>query len=95
MGSDFLMPNGATDVLLSALRSMCQAWARAIWKQPAGSISGLLTRSTGTGDLVIVLLSAAASHFPAAPAFTRGLDHPDVATLARRAGCRFGWPVHL
>lgn len=94
-GSDFLMRNGATDALLSAPRSTCRAWARAIWEQFDTTIDGLLTRSTWTGDPVIVLFTRAASHFPAAPAFTRGLDHPDVATLARRAGRRFGWPVHL
>lgn len=94
-GSDFLMRNGATDTLLSAPRSTCRAWARAIWEQHGGSISGLLTRSTWTGDPVVVLFPMAATHFPAAPAFTRSLDHPDVATLARRAGRRFGWPVHL
>lgn len=94
-GSDFLMRNGATDTLLSAPRSTCRAWARAIWEQHGGSISGLLTRSTWTGDPVIVLFPMAATYFPAAPAFTRSLDHPDVATLARRAGSRFGWPVHL
>lgn len=94
-GSDFLMRNGATDALLSAPRSTCRAWARAIWEQLGGSISGLLTRSTWTGDPVIVLFPQAAGSFPTAPAFTRSLDHPDVATLARRAGHRFGWPVHL
>lgn len=94
-GSDFLMRNGATDALLSAPHSTCRAWARAIWEQLGGSIGGLLTRSTWTGDPVIVLFPAAARHFPPAPAFTRGLDHPDVATLARRAGRGFGWPVHL
>lgn len=94
-GSDFLMRNGATDTLLSAPRSTCRGWARAIWEQLGGSISGLLTRSTWTGDPVIVLFPLAVRHFPAAPVFTRSLDHPDVATLARRAGRRFGWPVHL
>lgn len=94
-GSDFLMRNGATDALLSAPRSTCRAWARAIWEQLGNSISGLLTRSTWTGDPVIVLFPMAAGQFPAAPAFTRTLDHPDVATLARRAGGRFGWSVHL
>lgn len=94
-GSDFLMRNGATDALLSAPRSTCRAWAHAIWEQLGGSISGLLTRSTWTGDPVIVLFPMAANHFPAAPTFTRSLDHPDVATLARRAGRRFGWPVLL
>lgn len=94
-GSDFLMRNGATDALLPAPRSTCRAWARAIWEQLGGSVSGLLTRSTWTGDPVIVLFPLAAGHFPAAPALTRSLDHPDIATLARRAGRRFDWPVHL
>lgn len=89
------MRNGATDTLLSAPRSTCRAWARAIWEQRGGSISGLLTRFTWTGDPVVVLFLMGASHFPVAPAFTRSLDHPDVTTLARRAGRRFGWPVHL
>lgn len=95
VGSDFLMRHGATDSLLSAPRSTCRAWARAIWEQLGGSISGVLTRSTWTGGLVIVLFPMSAGHFPAAPAFSRSLDHPDVATLALRAGRRFGWPVHL
>lgn len=94
-GSDFLMRNGATDALLSAPHSTCRAWANAIWEQVGNQISGLLTRSTWTGDPVIVLFPMAEHSFPAAPAFTRPLDHPDVATLAYRAGRRFGWPVHL
>lgn len=93
-GSDFLMRIGATDTLLSASRSTCRAWARSIWEQRGGSISGLLTRSTWTGDPVVVLFPMAANHFPVAPAFTRSLDHPDVTTLARRAGRRFGWSVY-
>lgn len=94
-GSDFLMRNGATDALLSAPRSTCRAWSRAIWAELGGLIDGLLTRSTWTGDPVIVLFPGAAGTFPEAPAFSRGLDHPDVATLGRRAASRFGWRLHL
>lgn len=93
VGSDVLMRNGATDALLSAPRSTCRAWSRAIWEQLGASIDGLRTRSTWTGDPVIVLFPRAVSGFPEAPAFSRNLAHPDVATLARRAGGRFGWPV--
>lgn len=90
---DFAIRNGASYALTSAPRSTCRAWARAIWEQHGNSIAGLLTPSTMTGDPVIVLFPMARSMFPAAPGFSRTLNHVDVARLALHAGRRFGWPV--
>lgn len=93
--SDFAIRNGAADALSAAPRSTCRAWARAIWAEFGNQVSGLKVRSTMTGDSIVVLFPKAAHTFPVAPAFTRSLDHPDVAALARRAGTRFGWPTVL
>lgn len=90
---DFAIRNQASYALTSAPRSTCQAWARAIWEQHGNAISGLLVPSTMTGDPVIVLFPMARGHFPAAPAFSRPLDHVDVARLALAAGRRFAWPM--
>lgn len=93
VGSDFAIRNGASHALVSAPRSTCRAWARAIWEQHGDTISGLLAPSTMTGDPVIVLLPGAHDRFPTAPAFSRPLNHVDVARLALNAGRRFAWLV--
>lgn len=91
--SDFAIRNNAAHMLASAPRSTCRSWARSIWEQLGNSISGLLVPSTMTGGAVIVLFPLSAGSFPNAPAFSRPLDHDDVATLALTAGRRFNWPV--
>lgn len=95
VGGDVLMRHGASDALLSAPRSTCRAWARAVWAEHGSGLDGLHVRSTWTGDPVVVLFPRSLDAFPEAPGFSRTLVHPDVATLARRAGRRFGWPVIL
>lgn len=93
VNSDFAIRNKAAHMLAAAPRSTCRAWARTIWEQLGGSIGGLLAPSTMTGGSLVVLFSMSAGAFPSAPAFSRPLDHDDVAGLALRAGCRFHWPV--
>lgn len=93
VNSDFAILNNAAHMLASAPRSTCRCWSRAIWEQLGDSVSGLLVPSTMTGGAVMVLFPMSAGSFPNAPAFSRPLDHDDVATLALTAGRRFNWPV--
>lgn len=93
LSGDFAIRNGASHALTAAPRSTCRAWARAIWEQHGVCLDGLLTPSTMTGDPVIVIFPRALDRFPAAPAFSRPLNHVDVAALALNAGRRFAWPV--
>ncbi|MGO1199889.1 MAG: RES family NAD+ phosphorylase [Dermabacteraceae bacterium] len=93
VGSDWALRNGAAHMLTAAPRSTCRAWTRAIHDQLAGRIDGILAPSTLTGDPVVVVFDSGISRFPAAPHFSRLLDHVDVQALAIRAADRFDWPL--
>lgn len=77
--------NGAANALTAAPRPTCRAWAHAIantWPD----LDGLYAPSTLTGTPMIVLFAPARDSYPAAPAFSRPLDHPTIwAALARVA----------
>lgn len=78
--------NSAAHALISALRPVCQAWARAIAAQfPA--LDGLWVDSTITGDPNVVLWSSAANAMPTTPNWSRALADPAfrpvVAAIAR------------
>jgi hypothetical protein len=96
-GSDWALRNGASASLPHVRKDICQGWAHAIWSQFGRGrdplLDGLLAPSTVIGDPMIVLWPSARSAFPAVPAFSRPLIHPDVAVLAVKAGRRLGWPV--
>lgn len=81
--SNWPLRNGAGRALLSAPRSTCRAWARAIEAQAPRDLDGLLTDSTLTGadSSVLVLWERAGTAFPTAPAMWMSLDSPALAGL--------------
>lgn len=93
VASDWAVHHGASASLPQADRNICRGWANAISEQLGDQVDGLFAPSTVIGDPMIVLFARSSSAFPIAPAFSRNLDHPDVATLALRAGTRLDWPV--
>lgn len=90
---DWAVLHGASASLPQASRDICHAWAAAIHDQLGDRLDGLLVPSTVTGDPVVVLFTRSADAFPAAPSFSRNLEHADVLTLATRARERLGWPI--
>lgn len=91
--NDWAIRHQASASLASAPRNICRAWAREIWRQLGPKIDGLLVPSTITGNPVIVLFPRSVSAFPAAPAFSRSLDHGHVAILATRVSQKLRWPL--
>lgn len=90
---DWAVRHGASASLPQTSKDTCRAWAAAIHEQLGDQIDGLLVPSTVTGDPVVVLFSRSADAFPAAPSFSRNLEHADVMTLAVRVRDRLGWPI--
>lgn len=79
---DWALRNRAAYSLVFAPRPTCRAWARVIhatWED----LDGLSAPSTLTSDPIVTLYEPAASAIPPAPAFSRPLDHPVLAALAR------------
>lgn len=72
--------NHAAAALQSAPKPVCTAWARAI-HDDVPDIDGIRTRSTITGNEMIVLVNGAAATFPRAPGFSEPLDSPMVWKL--------------
>lgn len=91
--SGWLLRHGASASLPQARRDTCRSWAHEIWEQLGSRIDGLWVASTMTGTPMVVLFPGATSAFPVAPAFSRPLDHSDVATLAVRAAQYLTWPI--
>ncbi len=90
---DWAVRHGASASLPQASKDICRAWAAAIHDQLGDRLDGLLVPSTVTGDPVIVLFSRSVAAFPAAPSFSRNLEHADVLTLAARVRERLGWSI--
>lgn len=90
---DWAVRHGASASLPQASKDICRAWAAAIHGQLGDRLDGLLVPSTVTGDPVVVLFTRSADAFPAAPSFSRNLEHTDVLTLAVRVRKRLGWPI--
>lgn len=85
---------GAAHALLSAPRSTCRAWARAITEHPdttGQAIDGLWVQSTLTGTAMPVLAPPAATTFPIRPAFSRSLDDAVVLTAISIASTQIGY----
>lgn len=80
LGGSWALRHGAAQSLASALRSVCRAWARSIATE-LPEFDGIRAPSTMTGAANIVLWRRAADALPAAPAFSRPLDHPDVRRM--------------
>jgi hypothetical protein len=83
---------GAAGSLFAANKDVCRAWARAIRAQWP-ELDGLHVPSTVTLQPMVVLYVPAADSFPAAPEFTRPLDHPGLSLLVEDVAERLHWPV--
>lgn len=84
--------NGAAGSLDSAPHRTCRSWAHRIHRTWP-DLDGLLARSTITLRPAITLFAPVRDAMPQRPAFSRPLDHPEVAALARSAAGELGWPV--
>lgn len=92
LSGTWLIRNGASTALLSAPRSICRRWARAIrttWPE----LDGLAVPSTMTAAQNVVLWGPAADVMPELPAFSRDLAHPLVWTLAQQAADEIGYRI--
>lgn len=92
LSDTWLVRNNASAALLSAPRSTCRRWARAIcgsWPD----LDGLYVPSTLTGRLNVVLWTAAGDSFPAMPAFSRPLGDPLVWSIAQAAAVEIGYRI--
>ena len=90
---DWALRHGASASLPQAPKSTCRAWAAAIHDQLGDRIDGLWVPSAVVGDPAVVLFTRAASAFPAAPSFSRSLEHDDVRVMAVKVRSRLGWPI--
>ena len=92
LSGTWLLRNTASTALLTAPRSTCRRWARAIyttWPE----LDGLYVPSTMTGRPNIVLWNAAADSIPAMPAFSRPLAHPLVWSITHAAAAEIGYHI--
>ncbi|WP_219107016.1 RES family NAD+ phosphorylase [Austwickia sp. TVS 96-490-7B] len=83
---------GASAALMSAPRPVCTAWAQAI-HHDLPQVEGIMTRSTMTGNAVVVLFTAAASAFPAAPDHVVSLSSDIGVLLAHAAAVELGYAL--
>ena len=84
--------NGASATLLTAPRSVCRRWARAIrciWPD----LDGLRVRSTLTGRDAVVLWQPAVDSMPELPLFSRPLAAPLVWSMARISAREIGYQM--
>jgi hypothetical protein len=95
--SDWAIHQGASASLPQATKDICRNWSNAIWKELSESsglpVDGLYVPSTKLGDPMVVLFPRASNAFPPAPAFSRALNHADVATMAANAANRLRWHI--
>lgn len=80
LAGTWALRQGAAQSLTAAPRSVCRAWAHAVHAE-LPELDGMWAPSTMTGAANIVLWHRAVDALPAAPAFTRPLDHPDVRRM--------------
>lgn len=93
-GSDFGVHNGAAHSLPQVESArLTQRWAQALFAQHGERIDGVLHDSTIIGDPVIALFTRAVDSFPEAPAFSRPLDHVDIARFTADVCDRLRWQV--
>ncbi len=81
--------NGAAFALVTAPRSVCRSWARAIHDR--FELDGLYASSTMTGAANVVLWHRSVDAVPAAPEFSRPLAHPITWSLLARAARDIGY----
>ena len=97
VSSDWAIHHGASASLPQATKDICRNWSSAIWEQHGHGadslVDGLYVPSTKVGDPMVVLFPRAANAFPAAPSFSRALNHAAVAALAANAATRLRWPI--
>lgn len=97
VNSDWAIHHGASASLPQATKNICRNWSNGIWQQlgrnSSALIDGLYVPSTKVGDPMVVLFPRARDTFPAAPNFSRSLNHEAVAAMAVSAAARLRWPI--
>jgi len=97
VNSDWALHHGASASLPQATKNICRNWSNSIWEQMGrGSdalLDGLYVPSTKIGDPMVVLFPRARDAFPAAPNFSRALNHAAVAAMATSTAARLRWPI--
>lgn len=97
VNSDWAVHHGASASLPQATKNICRNWSSEIWEQLSrGSdalLDGLYVPSTKLDDPMVVLFPRARDAFPAAPNFSRTLDHAAVVTMAANAATRLRWRI--
>lgn len=95
--SDWAVHHGASASRPQATKNICRNRSNSIWEQlgrgPDALLDGLYVPSTKIGDPMVVLFPRASDAFPAAPDFSRALNHASVATMATAAAARLRWPI--
>lgn len=97
VNSDWSVHHGASASLPQATKNICRNWSSSIWEQlgrgSGALLDGLYVPSTKIGDPMVVLFPRARDAFPAAPNFSRALNHAAVAAMATSAATRLRWPI--
>lgn len=94
--SEWPLRQGASHALMSAPRSSCRNWARAIHREAIAAsldVDGLEVRSTLTGKPMAVLFANSSTAHPAAPAYASPLDGPMILAALHRIAGDIGYSV--
>lgn len=87
---------GASHALLSAPKSSCRNWSRAICDEASAAgiaLDGLEVRSTLTGERMAVLFAGSGDAMPAAPAYTSPLDGPMIFTALHKVATEINYSI--
>jgi hypothetical protein len=81
---------GASHAINTGRKDYCRAWARA-FRRAWPTADGLLSTSSMTGHDCVTLFNPAGDAFPAEPAFSEPLNHPDLMADLTTAAADIGY----